>query len=82
MLSDHFLSAEQLADVSERIKNGEPVAFDEASVQSLIEADRIVEQDRRLFGIDKLAWCTCGCVVVLGVLLGLVIIAVDFLVGR
>jgi hypothetical protein len=81
LLSDHYLSAADLANISERIKGGQGVTFDPTSVQKLIEGIQIVEKGR-LLGVHTAAWFACGVVLVLGVLLGLVLMAVGYLLHR
>jgi hypothetical protein len=76
LLSDHNLSKEALVEMAERIKSGQPVTFDEGSVQSFVEAVRVAEQERP-FGGPWAAWLTCGIVIVLGCLLGLLLMAVS-----
>jgi ribosomal protein L40E len=80
LLSDHYLSAADLGNVSERIKSGQGVNFDPTSIENLIEGIRVVEEDG-LLGKHTATWLTCGVVLVLGVLLGLVLMAVDYLFG-
>ena len=81
LLSDHNLAKDELAGASERIRNGEELQFDEAAIQSLAEVAREVQQDRFL-GIQKVAWFVWGIVIILGVLLGLVLLGLDYLFGR
>lgn len=81
LLSDHYLSSEDLADVSERIKSGQGVTFDEDSVQKLVEGVRLVEQEGLLGGQNATCF-TYVVVVVLGVLLGLVLMTVSYLLGK
>lgn len=66
LLSDHNLSKDELEGASERIRNGEELQFDEASIQSLAEVAREVQQDRFL-GVQKVAWFIWGVVITLGV---------------
>lgn len=81
LLSDHYLSGDDLTNVSERIRSGQDVTFDPVSVQKLLEGLRVAEQEGMLGG-RKATWFTCGVVVVLGVLLGLVLMAVSYLIGH
>lgn len=81
LLSDHYLSGDDLANVSERIKSGQGVSFDAVSVQKLLEGLRVAEQEGMLDG-RKATWFTCGVVIVLGVLLGLILMAVNYLLAR
>ena len=57
------------------------MTFDEASVQNLVEIIRVVEKEG-LFSGHKATLVTCGVVIVLGVLVGLALMAVSYLVGR
>ena len=81
LLSDHYLSNEDLSTISERIKSGLGVTFAEPSVQNLVESIRVVEKEGVLGG-HKATLITCGVVIVLGVFLGLGLMAVSYLVGR
>ena len=80
LLSDHYLSHDDLSGVANRIKDGLPVSFDLASIQGLAEMVREVGQDRLLN--VKIGLFTCGVVVILGILLGLVLMGLNYLLGR
>lgn len=80
LLSDHNLSAADLGNVSERIKSGQRVNFDPASVEQFVESVRVVEQEGLLRG-PKATLLTCGVVVALGVLLGLLVTAASYFLG-
>lgn len=80
LVSDHYLSGEDLANVPGRIKSGQGVKFDPASVQSLVEVGREIRQDR-LLGV-KAGPFTCGIVVILGIMLGLVLMGLSYFFGK
>lgn len=80
LLSDHYLSKDELSGVGNRIKEGQPISFDETSIQSLTEAVRDVGQDRLLGA--KVSLFTCGVVVILGIMLGLVLMGLSYLFGK
>ena len=69
LLSDHYLSSPELENASNKLKQGQSIGFDAASVQELAEALALFKPTY-LLGVRTTSWMTLGVAIVIGVLFG------------
>jgi hypothetical protein len=68
MLSDHFQSGDNLEAASARLKGGEPVSYDQSSVDMLM--NDLPQLPTYFLGRRKTSWIALGIVVLIGLLMG------------